>query len=78
LLWVRPGGNVAIDPLPLSPHDRKHLDTLGGLRVRAHEGGRLTMLPLPKLSDVAAAPARRCESWQRRCGSVRGDGSDGS
>ena len=135
VLWVRPGGNVAIDPLPLSPHDRKHLDALGGVAlvvitnsdhtrdaeslarrwdariagpraerdgfpfacdlwlgdgdeplpglrvlalegsktpgelallldgttlvtgdlVRAHEGGHLTMLPQPKLRDVAAA-----------------------
>jgi len=135
VLWVRPDGNVAIDPLPLSPHDRKHLDTLGGVAlvvvtnsdhtrdaealaracnarlagpraereafpfvcdlwlgdgdepmpglralalegsktpgelallldgttlvtgdlVRAHEGGRLTTLPQPKLRDVAAA-----------------------
>jgi glyoxylase-like metal-dependent hydrolase (beta-lactamase superfamily II) len=31
LLWVRPGGNVAIDPLPLSLHDRKHVDELGGV-----------------------------------------------
>ena len=31
LLWVRAGGNVAIDPLPLSPHDRKHLDQVGGV-----------------------------------------------
>lgn len=29
-LWVRPGGNVLIDPLPLSEHDRKHLEALGG------------------------------------------------
>lgn len=29
-LWVRPGGNVLIDPLPLSAHDRAHLDELGG------------------------------------------------
>ena len=31
VLWVRPGGNVAIDPLPLSDHDRRHLDSLGGV-----------------------------------------------
>jgi glyoxylase-like metal-dependent hydrolase (beta-lactamase superfamily II) len=31
LLWTRAGGNVAIDPLPLSPHDRKQLDELGGV-----------------------------------------------
>jgi Metallo-beta-lactamase superfamily len=31
LLWVHPGGNVAIDPLPQSPHDREHLRSLGGV-----------------------------------------------
>lgn len=30
VLWVRPDGNVVIDPLPLSPHDAAHLKTLGG------------------------------------------------
>jgi hypothetical protein len=30
LLWVRQGGNVAVDPLPLSPHDERHLAELGG------------------------------------------------
>src|SRR5688572_24069157 len=29
-LWVRPGGNVVIDPVPLSTHDEKHLLELGG------------------------------------------------
>ena len=28
--WVRPGGNVLIDPLPMSEHDREHLEGLGG------------------------------------------------
>ncbi|HEU0202221.1 MAG TPA: hypothetical protein VFR86_17550 [Burkholderiaceae bacterium] len=28
--WIRPEGNVLIDPLPLSAHDRVHLATLGG------------------------------------------------
>jgi glyoxylase-like metal-dependent hydrolase (beta-lactamase superfamily II) len=28
--WIRPEGNVLIDPLPLSMHDWNHLDTLGG------------------------------------------------
>ena len=30
VLWVREGGNVVIDPLPLSPHDLAHLQQLGG------------------------------------------------
>jgi len=31
--WVRAGGNVLIDPLPMSDHDRAHLDGLGGATV---------------------------------------------
>ena len=31
VLWVRDGGNVAIDPLPMSTHDRAHLDELGSV-----------------------------------------------
>jgi len=30
LLWVRSGGNVLVDPLPMSAHDAAHLQTLGG------------------------------------------------
>lgn len=56
VLWVRSGGNVAIDPLPMSDHDRSHLDSLGGAAIivvtnsdhvrdsgalRAHTGARL-------------------------------------
>lgn len=31
VFWVQPGGNVAIDPLALEPHDRRHIDSLGGV-----------------------------------------------
>ncbi|MCP4809304.1 MAG: MBL fold metallo-hydrolase [Proteobacteria bacterium] len=27
--WIRPAGNVLIDPMPMSAHDRAHLDALG-------------------------------------------------
>jgi glyoxylase-like metal-dependent hydrolase (beta-lactamase superfamily II) len=30
VLWRRDGGNVLVDPLPLAPHDERHLDELGG------------------------------------------------
>ena len=30
VLWIRSEGNVLIDPLPLSDHDKKHLESLGG------------------------------------------------
>jgi glyoxylase-like metal-dependent hydrolase (beta-lactamase superfamily II) len=29
-LWVQDGGNLIVDPLPLSDHDRAHLEALGG------------------------------------------------
>lgn len=32
VLWVRPGGNVIIDPLPISTHDLRHLKKLGGVK----------------------------------------------
>lgn len=30
LAWIRPDGNVLVDPLPLSVHDRAQLEDLGG------------------------------------------------
>jgi Metallo-beta-lactamase superfamily len=32
LAWIRPEGNVLVDPLPLSEHNRSHLQSLGGAR----------------------------------------------
>jgi hypothetical protein len=32
IAWIRPEGNVLVDPLPLSEHDRKHLQSLGGAK----------------------------------------------
>ena len=29
-LWVRETGNILIDPMPMSEHDRNHLEKLGG------------------------------------------------
>ena len=33
VLWVREQGNILIDPLPMSEHDARHLQTLGGANV---------------------------------------------
>jgi hypothetical protein len=33
VVWVRDGGNVVIDPLPLSAHDLAHLERLGGVSL---------------------------------------------
>jgi glyoxylase-like metal-dependent hydrolase (beta-lactamase superfamily II) len=31
VLWQSPGGNVAVDPLPQTEHDRRHVEALGGV-----------------------------------------------
>ena len=31
--WVRDKGNIAFDPLPLTDHDKKHLSSLGGVKI---------------------------------------------
>ncbi len=73
ILWVRDGGNVVIDPLPMVDHDRGHLDALGGAGVivvtnsdhvrdstalRAHTGARL----LGPLGEKHKFPAD-CDWW---------------
>lgn len=73
ILWVRDGGNVVIDPLPMIDHDRGHLDALGGAGVivvtnsdhlrdstalRAHTGARL----LGPLGEKHKFPAD-CDWW---------------
>lgn len=35
VLWVGPHGGVAIDPLPMSKHDRAHLEALGSVKTIA-------------------------------------------
>lgn len=32
VFWTSAQGNVAIDPLPLSEHDRRHVEALGGIQ----------------------------------------------
>ena len=48
VLWVRAGGNVAIDPLPLSEHDQAHLERLGSVStiVVTNSDHRRASMPL--------------------------------
>ena len=32
IAWIRPEGNILIDPLPLSEHNWQHLTSLGGVQ----------------------------------------------
>ena len=79
LLWVRPGGNVAIDPLPLSPHDRKHLDELGGvgLVVVTNSDHTRNAEWLARTYDARlAGPRGERDDFPLRCDLWLGDGDE--
>lgn len=61
-LWVRPSGNVAIDPLPLCEHDAAHLRELGG-----------AALIVVTNSDHVRDAARLKEMTGARLGGPRGE-----
>jgi len=54
VLWVREGGNVAIDPLPLSQHDQAHLKALGPLGTIVVTNSDHTRVAQP-LADLTGA-----------------------
>ena len=76
-LWVREGGNIAIDPMPMSAHDRAHLDTLGGLAWilmtnsdHTRSGQELAAQTGAKL----AAPVAEKDCWPYPCDAWLGEG----
>ena len=79
VLWTRPGGNVAIDPLPLSGHDARHLAELGGVRwivltnsdhVRAAEAVR------ERTGAELVGPRGERESFPLACDRWVGEGDE--
>jgi glyoxylase-like metal-dependent hydrolase (beta-lactamase superfamily II) len=75
VLWRREGGNVLVDPVPLAPHDDRHLAELGGAawilitnsahvrgarEIAARTGAQL----LGPTGERAGFPAP-CERWLR-------------
>ena len=71
VLWVREGGNVAIDPMPLSEHDQAHLQELGSLGtiVITNSDHTRAAKPLAELTGarVLGPAAEReqidCDAW---------------
>ena len=75
VLWTRSEGNVAIDPLPLTAHDRAHVESLGGIALivvtnSAH--ARATAELALAFGARVAGPAQEqaafpvaCERWLR-------------
>ena len=79
VLWTRPGGNVAIDPLPLSPHDRKHLDALGGVAlvvVTNSDHVRNAEWMARSFDARLAGPRAERDDFPLRCDLWLGDGDE--
>lgn len=75
-VWVREGGNVVFDPLPLSAHDSEHLRKLGGaawvvVTNSAHARAAQAVADTfgARLAGPAAEQSRfplPCERWLRQ------------
>jgi len=66
LVWVRPEGNVLVDPMPLSDHDRAHLEALGGAAwvvVTNSDHLRATEEIVGWTGAGVAAPKGEAETW---------------
>jgi glyoxylase-like metal-dependent hydrolase (beta-lactamase superfamily II) len=70
VLWVRTGGNVLIDPLPLSAHDQNHLRQLGGAKfiVITNSDHCRDAFHIAKVTGASIyGPAREQESFPITC-----------
>ncbi|MFY0525985.1 MBL fold metallo-hydrolase [Archangium gephyra] len=70
VLWVRPEGNVVIDPLPLSPHDAAHLRALGGVAwvvVTNSEHVRNTRELVSTFGAKVAGPRAEADTFPLQC-----------
>ncbi|MCY1074227.1 MBL fold metallo-hydrolase [Archangium lansingense] len=69
-LWVRPEGNVVIDPLPLSAHDAAHLRSLGGVAwvvVTNSEHVRATRELVSTFGAKVAGPRAEADTFPLKC-----------
>jgi len=76
-VWVREAGNIVIDPMPLSDHDRAHLDALGGAAwvVMTNSDHIRSAREIAAWSGAKlAAPAGERESWPFSCDRWLDDG----
>lgn len=79
LVWVRPGGNVLIDPLPMSPHDRAHLDSLGGaawIVITNSDHTRAAVELAAAYGAKIAGPAAEAEGFPFVCDRWLSDGDE--
>jgi len=79
VLWVRGGGNVAIDPLPLTAHDKKHVAELGGVAlviVTNSDHTRAAREVAKEFGARLAGPAAERATFPLVCDLWLGDGDE--
>src|SRR5262245_56808576 len=79
LAWVRPEGNVLVDPLPMSPHDLAHLRQLGGaawIVVTNSDHTRGAAALASELAAKLAGPAGEKQRFPLACERWLADGDE--
>jgi glyoxylase-like metal-dependent hydrolase (beta-lactamase superfamily II) len=79
VLWRRQSGNVAFDPLPLSAHDERHLEALGGVALVVltnsdHVRDARTLVE--KTGARVAGPRAERDRFPIRCDEWLGEGDE--
>jgi len=78
-VWVRDEGNIVIDPMPLSAHDRAHLESLGGVAwiVMTNSDHIRSAVDIAALFGAKlAGPAGEREAWPFACDAWLADGDE--
>lgn len=79
IAWIRPEGNILIDPLPLSDHDWQHLQQLGGaawILITNSDHIRDAEAIANRTSAKIAAPRAEQPNFAINCDRWLGDGEE--
>ena len=79
IVWVRPEGNVLVDPLPMTPHDRTHLAGLGGaawIVITNSDHVREAAKLAKELGARIAGPRAEKDAFPIPCDRWLGDGEE--
>jgi hypothetical protein len=79
LAWVRPEGNVLVDPLPMTEHDLAHLTALGGAKhivITNSDHTRAGQALAERFAAELCGPAGERESFPFQCERWLSDGDE--
>jgi hypothetical protein len=79
VLWVRPDGNVLVDPLPVTEHDMAHLKALGGaaqIVVTNSDHARAAQAMAGALGAALCGPRAERDKIALACDRWLGDGDE--